>query len=212
MNNDFKKLEKISLVNSHTKELHNHVGLQDSTLAEYIISLHQESTGLENFKSKLQDLGADFPESFITSMDRLATKLHPRYKNKVVSTDGKGKEKDPNPVEDANETERTWRHAQTLFHALALSDRDWEPSFVPHPKDLVIKNELDHDSPRPSDLPRQGRSASRERGRPSPEPRYGRFRDDHSGSGHDDRGQQRDSGYKNQRNVKTQDARVSPGK
>jgi len=238
MDNDFEKLERISLVNSITKELFNHVGLQDSTLAEYLISLHEQSTGFEDFKSKLQDLGADLPESFITSMDRLVTKLHPMYKNKLVSTDGKGKEKDPNPVEDEDEIERKKRQARALFPALALPDRDWEPSFVPDPKDLKTKNvdgadnlmeelenvarrkrelkavpeeeeeeELDHDSHRPSKLPRRDRSASRERGRRSPEPRYGRFRDDHSGRGYDDRGRQRDNGYNNQRNVKNQDAR-----
>ncbi|KNZ58552.1 adenosinetriphosphatase [Puccinia sorghi] len=238
MDNDFEKLERISLVNSITKELHNHVGLQDSTLAEYLISLHEESTGFENFKSRLQDLGADFPESFITSMDRLVTKLHPMYKNKVISTDGKGKEKDTNPVEDEDEIEWKRRQARALFPALALPDRDWEPSFVPDPKDPNTKNvdgsdnlmeelenvarrkrelnavpeeaeeeEFDHDSHRPSKLPRRDRSASRERGRRSPEPRYGRFRDDHPGRGCDDRGRQRDNGYKNQRNVKSQDAR-----
>ncbi|EFP83968.1 DEAH-box ATP-dependent RNA helicase prp22 [Puccinia graminis f. sp. tritici] len=228
MDEDFEKLERLSLVNSITKELHNHVGLQDSTLAEYLISLHEESASFENFKAKLQEIGAEFPESFVTNMDRLVTSLHPKYKKKKLAAEGKGKEKEADPAGDEEELERKKRRAQALFPALALPDRSWEPSFVPDTNDPTGKNaasadnlleelenvarrhrelqavreedeveENDSDYNRPSKAPRRDRSASRERGRRSPEPRSGRLRDDHSGGRFNDRGRQRDNGYNN---------------
>lgn len=125
--NDFEQLERLSLVNSITKELYNHIGLQDKTLAEYLISLHEESKSFEEFKSKLNEVGAEFPESFITNMDRLVLSLHPKYKkpkpNELQSTKEAVNEEDPQKRKD-----------RSLFPGLAIPDVDWQPSYVPDPK------------------------------------------------------------------------------
>jgi len=53
------------LVSKITSEIHNHLGLSDKTLAEFIIDQHSQCESLEQFKEKLESLGADFPNSLI---------------------------------------------------------------------------------------------------------------------------------------------------
>ncbi|KAG0145874.1 hypothetical protein CROQUDRAFT_32645, partial [Cronartium quercuum f. sp. fusiforme G11] len=131
---DFEQLERLSLVNSITKELYNHVGLQDSTLAEFLISLHEESSSLEDFKSKLGGVGAEFPESFITNMDRLVLSLHPKYKKKTQPA-GNGKEKDREvEANSGSQPDEKKRRDRALFPGLAIPDVPWQPSYVPDPK------------------------------------------------------------------------------
>jgi len=62
---DLENLEFLSLVSKITSEIHNHLGLSDKTLAEFIIDQHSQCESLEQFKEKLESLGADFPNSLI---------------------------------------------------------------------------------------------------------------------------------------------------
>ena len=62
---DLENLEFLSLVSKITSEIHNHLGLSDKTLAEFIIDQHSQCKSLEQFKEKLESLGADFPNSLI---------------------------------------------------------------------------------------------------------------------------------------------------
>lgn len=143
---DFEQLERLSLVNSITKELYNHVGLQDSTLAEFLISLHEESSSFEDFKFKLGGVGAEFPDSFITNMDRLVLSLHPKYKKKSQnSSNGKGKEKEIDS--DAGpELDEKKRRDRALFPGLAIPDAPWKPSFMPDPKEEKDRRNLGEQS------------------------------------------------------------------
>ena len=45
------------------------VGVDGKTFAEFVIALHDESKTLPEFKQKLKDAGADFPDSFVENMD-----------------------------------------------------------------------------------------------------------------------------------------------
>ncbi|KAG8893348.1 DEAH-box ATP-dependent RNA helicase prp22, partial [Tulasnella sp. 417] len=42
---DLYKLEKLSLVNKIAQEITNHTGLNDPSVAEFVISIHEKSKG-----------------------------------------------------------------------------------------------------------------------------------------------------------------------
>ena len=75
---DLYNLEFLSLVAKITQEIDNYTGLSDKTLAEFVISLHDQSKTLPEFKAKLQEVGATFPDSFVENVDRLILTLHPQ--------------------------------------------------------------------------------------------------------------------------------------
>ena len=83
---DLEQLELLSLVSKITSELHNHVGIADKGLAEFIIHNRTECTDTEQFKARLDEIGADFPPSLVDSIDRLVLAMHPKYKKKVVQS------------------------------------------------------------------------------------------------------------------------------
>jgi len=62
---DLENLEFLSLVSKITSEIHNHLGVSDKTLAEFIIDQHSQCESLDQFKKKLESLDADFPNSLI---------------------------------------------------------------------------------------------------------------------------------------------------
>ncbi|KAA1467822.1 P-loop containing nucleoside triphosphate hydrolase protein [Dentipellis sp. KUC8613] len=125
---DLYNLEFLSLVAKITQEIDNHTGLNDKTLAEFVIDLHDQSKTLPEFKQKLKDVGADFPESFVENMDRLILTLHPKHKKKSSKSNGKGKENaDAIPEQDRQ---------KRLFPGLALADQEWQP---PITKDALMK-------------------------------------------------------------------------
>ena len=118
------KLELLSLTSKITTELLNHTGISDRVLAEFIISLHEQSKSLDEFKRKLDEVGADFPESFVSNIDRLILSMHPKHKkrSKSDSTDESSKGKDKTSTQD-EETERKRR----MFPGLAIKDSEWQP-------------------------------------------------------------------------------------
>ena len=59
-------------------ELENHVGIGDKTLAEFIIDLADETDGLPAFQRKLEENGAEFPDSFTVSLHALIMRLKPK--------------------------------------------------------------------------------------------------------------------------------------
>lgn len=168
---DLYNLELLSLVSKITQEINNHTGLSDKTLAEFVISLHDQCKTLPEFKQKLKDVGADFPESFIENMDRLILSMHPKHKKKAAKSKGK-KGKGNGAVDEQDKQKR-------LFPGLALADQEWQPSIS---KDALMKEVDDMMSqfestskksrPRPMDdepsPKRQRRSPSPRRRSPSP--------------------------------------------
>jgi ATP-dependent RNA helicase DHX8/PRP22 len=144
--NELEQLELLSLVNSITQELVNHTGLNDSTLADFLLHLHSESTGLADFKSNCAGAGADFPDSFLTNVDRLILSMHPKYKKKVKSSGngnkkkGKGKDGITGEVQVLDENQK---NQMRLFPGLAMPNVDWEPSYKEDPKGLPKGKGLD---------------------------------------------------------------------
>ncbi|KAH8992446.1 P-loop containing nucleoside triphosphate hydrolase protein [Lactarius akahatsu] len=127
---DLYNLEFLSLVAKITQEIDNHTGLSDKTLAEFVIDLHDKSKTLADFKAKLKEVGADFPESFIENIDRLILTLHPKHKKKITAkANGKAKANGEDVLVEKDKQKR-------LFPGLALADQDWQPSIS---KDVLMK-------------------------------------------------------------------------
>ncbi|PAV22044.1 P-loop containing nucleoside triphosphate hydrolase [Pyrrhoderma noxium] len=128
MADELYELEVLSLVAKITQEVLNHTGINDKTLAEFIIALHDDSKTLPEFKQKLKETGADFPDSFVENIDRLVLSMHPKYKKKSEAKTTNGKQN--GVVLDEKEKKRR------MFPSLSLPDQEWEPSVE---KDVFMK-------------------------------------------------------------------------
>ncbi|KAF5847303.1 hypothetical protein GGP41_000015 [Bipolaris sorokiniana] len=115
---DLENLEFLSLVSKVTSEIQNHVGVSDKTLAEFVIDQHADCKDVADFKKQLEDVGAEFPQSLVESIDRLILTLHPKYKNKGAG----GKQGGANAEDDGDATSRKTR----VFKGLAIPDREVE--------------------------------------------------------------------------------------
>lgn len=116
--NDLYNLEVLSLVAKITQEIDNYTGINDKTLAEFVISLHDQSQSLPDFKSNLSNVGAEFPDSFVENVDRLILSLHPKHKKKSSSvTNGTSSAQG-----DAFDREKDKQ--KRLFPGLAVPDKE----------------------------------------------------------------------------------------
>ncbi|OCT45224.1 ATP-dependent RNA helicase dhx8 [Cladophialophora carrionii] len=117
---DFTSLELLSLVSKVTSELHNHLGISDKTLAEFVIDQHEKCGGdLGKFKEALAAMGADFPNSLVESVDRLILTMHPKHKKNQRSA------AQENGQSDMDELDAIGRKAR-VFKGLAVPDREQE--------------------------------------------------------------------------------------
>jgi len=126
---DLYDLEFLSLVAKITQEITNHTSINDKTLAEFVIDIHDKSKTLPEFKQKLKEVGADFPETFVENVDRLILSMHPKHKKKSTMANGKGKANGDTTVTEQDKQKR-------LFPGLALADQEWQPTV---PKDALMK-------------------------------------------------------------------------
>jgi len=84
-----------------------------------VINLHEQHRTLPDFKNALTDAGAEFPESFINTLDRLIQKMNPKYKIK-------GKIKEENSEGEDNNLGYDPDEKAKLFPGLAMADDpDW---------------------------------------------------------------------------------------
>ena len=78
---DLASLELLSLVSKVTSELQNHLGINDKTLAEFVIAQHSQCQSLSDFQAKMEEVEAGmFPRSLLESVDRLIITMHPKHK------------------------------------------------------------------------------------------------------------------------------------
>ncbi|KAF9515899.1 hypothetical protein BS47DRAFT_728494 [Hydnum rufescens UP504] len=186
---DLYNLELLSTVNKITQEILNHTGVNDKTLAEFVIALHDQSKTLAEFKQKLHDVGADFPDSFVENMDRLILMQHPKHKKRTAAKKSKKPVKEDDSTDNVlSEKERKGR----MFPALAVPDTEWKSSdqFDDGKKDATAKEAEDlmaqlanvgnrRDRARPSAgdfLPEERSPKRRRRDSPSPPRRSSRYR------------------------------------
>lgn len=119
---DLESLELLSLVSKVTSEIQNHLGISDKTLAEFVIAQHAKCKSRPEFQKTLEEMGADFPQSLVESIDRLVLTLHPRYKK----TNG---ERDEKPADAEDDRDRKTR----VFKGLAIPDK--QPSWMEDEED-----------------------------------------------------------------------------
>ncbi|KAI2733487.1 hypothetical protein CBS147332_502 [Penicillium roqueforti] len=121
---DLESLELFSLVSRVTNEFENHLGIADKTLAEFVIDQHLKCNGkFSEFKKFFDDMGGEFPQSLLESVDRMVLTMHPKYKGKKAEN-GKGASdaKDDMDLLDALEQK------SRVFKGLAVPDTEkrWE--------------------------------------------------------------------------------------
>lgn len=88
MSEDLFQLELLSLVAKITQEIFNHTGVDDRTLAEFVITLHNESDSSRDFKNKLKNIDNNFQDSFVETMDRLIRNMHPKFHDAESNLNG----------------------------------------------------------------------------------------------------------------------------
>ncbi|KAJ5107277.1 hypothetical protein N7456_003952 [Penicillium angulare] len=123
---DLESLELFSLVSRVTNELQNHLGINDKTLAEFVIAQHLNCNGVfPEFKKKLDDMGAEFPQSLMESIDRLVLTMHPKYKGKKASDGDAGN--NGAAGDDLDEFDALEKKSR-VFKGLAVADTEkrWE--------------------------------------------------------------------------------------
>ena len=111
---DFESLELLSLVSKVTSELQNHLGISETTIAEYLIAQRLECGSFTEFRDKMAAEAAEFPPSLVESIDRLVRTLHPKLKAQKQQNG------------DHREDERAIRSAAEntkLFKGLAIPDK-----------------------------------------------------------------------------------------
>lgn len=115
---DLESLELFSLVSRVTNELQNHLGINDKTLAEFVIAQHLKCNGdFATFKSELDEMGAEFPQSLMESVDRMVLTMHPKYKSKKAETSAPA---DDDLMDELGALEKKSR----VFKGLAVPDTE----------------------------------------------------------------------------------------
>lgn len=109
---DLLNLELLSLVSKVASELRNHIGIEDKTLAEFLIAQRLECKSFNEFRDKLVGIGADFPPSLVESLDRLVLAMHPKFKGKKNGAQ-----------EEEHHHTRTLEEKEKVFSGLSLPDK-----------------------------------------------------------------------------------------
>ncbi|KAF5531011.1 ATP-dependent RNA helicase DHX8 [Fusarium mexicanum] len=112
--NSLDEFEAIGLVNKVASELHNHIQVNDKTLAEFIIAQRLESDNFDSFKDNVTKLGGGaLPISLIESIDRLVLMIHPSMKNKASN--------------EQRQPQRSREKDASVFSGLAVPDKAPSP-------------------------------------------------------------------------------------
>jgi ATP-dependent RNA helicase DHX8/PRP22 len=95
------QFEKLELISQISTQINNHLGVEDPTVAEFVVSLHEEaskeSESLAAFKRLLEGAEAGFPDALMESIHRCIVTLRPE---KPVSGGKKRKEWDTDDEEE----------------------------------------------------------------------------------------------------------------
>jgi ATP-dependent RNA helicase DHX8/PRP22 len=128
------KLELLSLVSKLTTEISHYTGVSDKTLAEFIIDLHSQcemkhgsdDRFLSAFQVCLEQVGAEFPESFVENIDRLIRHMHPNFKKTQV-LDGPSSPTNKRPSYNDELPHRSLEEKEKVFRGLSIPDTDPVP-------------------------------------------------------------------------------------
>ncbi|KAL2833566.1 P-loop containing nucleoside triphosphate hydrolase protein [Aspergillus pseudoustus] len=117
---DLQSLEHLSLISRITNELQNHLGINDKVVAEFVVDMHLKCASFSDFKSQLEENGAEFPNSLLESVDRLVLTMHPKYKSRNQKQQEKESVGEGDDMDALNALEKKAR----VFKGLAVPDRE----------------------------------------------------------------------------------------
>lgn len=184
IDDDLAQLEYLALVNKVTNELLNHLGLDDKTVAEFIISQHCNCKDFDSFVSIMTDMNA-FEFSFLQNLDRLIQKLlPPEIKEKLTKKSKKRANKEKKQKDSQFSGLSIKDDADRISRMMEEELKEAEKMSFLKPKSsesefLVNKN---HQSPRQSRSPveRHRRRSPTGRRSSSPNERDRRYRSERS--------------------------------
>jgi len=87
--------------------------------------LHEQSKTLAVFETKLSEIGADFPQSFVKNLDRLIVTMHPKYKRKAAKL--KAAKAKANGTDDKAVASMDTDIKSRKFPGLSMPDSEWTP-------------------------------------------------------------------------------------
>jgi ATP-dependent RNA helicase DHX8/PRP22 len=87
--------------------------------------LHEQSKTLATFETKLNEIGADFPQSFVKNLDRLIVTMHPKYKRKAAKL--KAAKAKANGGDDKAIASMDTDIKSRKFPGLSMPDSEWTP-------------------------------------------------------------------------------------
>ncbi|KAL2809580.1 P-loop containing nucleoside triphosphate hydrolase protein [Aspergillus granulosus] len=117
---DLQSLEHLSLISRITNELQNHLGINDKVVAEFVVDMHLKCASFNEFKTQLEENGAEFPNSLLESVDRLVLTMHPKYKSQNQKQHEKEAQGEGDDMDALNALEKKAR----VFKGLAVPDRE----------------------------------------------------------------------------------------
>ncbi len=116
MADDIEKLEYLSFFAKVHQGICNHANINDRTIAEFVLALHDESKSLAEFKQKSKETNAGFSDFFVENIDRLILSMHPKHKKKAPAN-GAGASDSGSGLNEKDKARR-------MFPGLPLPDQD----------------------------------------------------------------------------------------
>ncbi|KAM7223978.1 P-loop containing nucleoside triphosphate hydrolase protein [Rhypophila decipiens] len=161
---DLSQLELVGLVEKVTTELNNHIGINDKTVAEFIIAQRLQCDSLDAFRKRMNELGDDtFTPSLIDSIDRLVRTMHPAMKGKaaIKQTDAYVFDfQDPAPEQAQENAQDSIDDVFAQLESLEPKSRDSRPK--PPKDEYRSRSQTRSPSPKPRKK-RRSRSPDRDR-------------------------------------------------
>jgi ATP-dependent RNA helicase DHX8/PRP22 len=171
---DIQRLEALQLVSKITSEIYNHTGIDDKTVAEFVISLHDAHPKLDAFKEQLEAVGAGLPASLVETIHRLIETLKPvaavKSKRKKAksgdATEGKVPSTSDWEDEELLKEEKRREHAEKFPGLHLPDDPDWKKKLEEEAKGTMAELEgLISSARREEKAPERERERSRSRDR-----------------------------------------------
>jgi len=115
-------LRRLSLISKVTIEIQNHWGIEDKTLAEFVIDIGEASTSVDDFETKLEENGAAAARPFCERLHDLILKMGAPKKAGAAASAGAADGKASGPFVPPRPSAPTSAKA-AQFPGLAIPDR-----------------------------------------------------------------------------------------
>mmetsp|Transcript_99412 Transcript_99412/g.157271 ORF Transcript_99412/g.157271 Transcript_99412/m.157271 type:complete len:1157 (-) Transcript_99412:12-3482(-) len=161
------KLKRLSLISKVTIEIQNHWGIEDKTLAEFVIEIGESAKSVDEFEQKLEENGASAARPFCERLYDLVQKMGaPKPKGAVATGSENG---GTAPAQQAPRAPKTVK--ESMFPGLAIPDRPDLHEIIKPATELssTAKSLLDKEKT-PEELAKEAKEKGRG-GKKSPSPK-----------------------------------------